>query len=141
MTCQSSITIVSVMIKYRAGMNRVYCYCCCYCYCLSNNDNLTVKSVTTVLCPVTVAIPLSQQQRQSHNSLVSEAFHDEVGRRSGHSGNTPAVGSIADTQRHPCAQPLEVRVVVLLFVLIGLTGSTAARNTPKEIRQKRRKKR
>ena len=122
-------------------MNKVYCYCCCYCYCHSNNDNLTVKSVTSVLCPVTVAIPLSQQQRQSHNSLVSEAFHDEVGPRSGHSGNTPAAGGVADTQRHPCAQPFEVRVVVLLFVLIGLTGSTAARNTPKEIRQKRRKKR
>ena len=120
-------------------MNRVYCYCCCYCYCLSNNDNLTVKSVTTVLCPVTVAIPLSQQQRQSYNSLVSEAFHDEVGPRSGHSGNTPAAGGVADTQRHPCAQPFEVRVVVLLLVLIGLTGTTAARGTPKAIRQKTKK--
>ena len=116
-------------------MNKVYCYCCCYCYCLSNNDNLTVKSVTTVLCPVTVAIPLSQQQRQSHNSLVSEAFHDEVGPRSGQSSKTPAVGGVADTQRHPCAQPPEVRVVVVLLVLIGLTGSTATRNTPKEIRR------
>ena len=95
--------------------------------------------MTTVLCPVTVAIPLSQQQRQSYNSLVSEAFHDEVGPRSGQSSKTTAVGGVADTQRHPCAQPLEVRVVVLLLVLIGLTGTTAARGTPKAIRQKTKK--